>query len=99
MRRSRESLRGTWIPIDPGKLVGCFRHEPLQSVALPELASAGISGIVGELRRDQHGIDPGFGNLLGQQLTVPYVALKRCAVTMEEHHDDRRLAHVESRWH
>ncbi len=77
-------------------MLGRFRQEALESAALPELAGAGIGSVIGELRRNEHGIHAGFGYLLGQELTVAHVARKRCAMAVEEHHDNAGPAHVET---
>ena len=70
-------------------------HEALEAAGLPELAGGGVGGIDRHLRRKQHGVDAGVGDLLRHQLAVAHVALQRRAVAVEEHHDHAGLLHVE----
>ena len=74
---------------------GRFIHEALEAIRLPEFAGAGIGGVDRQLRRQQHGIDAGLGNLLRHHLPVAHVTLQRRAVAVEEHHDHAGLPGVE----
>ena len=75
---------------------GRFIHEPLEAAGLPEFAGAGIRRVDRELRRQQHGVDAGFRDLLWHQLPVAHVAFEGGAIAVEEHHDHAGLAGVES---
>ena len=76
-------------------MIGRLRHEALEAARLPEFAGAGIGGVDGKLRRQQHGVDAGIRNLLRHQLAVAHVAFQRRAIAVEEHHDDAGLGGVE----
>ena len=87
------------IAIEAGEMSGRFIHEALEAVRLPEFSGAGIGGVDRELRRQQHGIDAGIGDLLRHHLAVAHVAFERGAVAVEEHHDHAGFSGVEMLGH
>ena len=66
-----------------------FIEEALETVWLPELASARIGGINGKLWRDQHRVHAGGRNLRRHLLAVAYVLGEIGAVAVKKHDHDR----------
>jgi hypothetical protein len=84
------------LAVEAGEIVSRLGHKALEAARLPELAGAGVGGVDRHLRREQHRVDTRLRNLLRDQLAVAHVALQRRAIAMEEHHDDARLAQLET---
>jgi hypothetical protein len=95
-RRSFEYRLRAGVAMQAGELARRFAHELREHARLPEPAGAGVRGIHGELWRHQHRVEAGLDDLPRHLLAVAHVARQRRAIAVEEHHDHRRLAEVET---
>ena len=84
------------IAVKLGQAVTGFAQELGEHARLPEPAGAGIEGVHRELRRHQHRVEPGFGDLPRHRLAIAHVAFERRFVAVEEHDHERRPAGIKS---
>ena len=95
-RRVVERAAGAGVAVKLGQAVAGFAHELGEYARLPEPAGAGIEGVHRELRRHQHRVEPGFGDLPRHRLAIAHVAFERRFVAVEEHDHERGPAGIKS---
>ena len=83
-RRAVERATRARVAVKLGQAFAGLAHELREHARLPEPAGAGIERVHRELRRHQHGIEPGFGDLARHRLAIAHVARQRCFVAVEE---------------
>jgi selenocysteine lyase/cysteine desulfurase len=95
-RRVVERAAGAGIAVKVGQAVTGFAQELGEHTRLPEPSGAGIEGVHRELRRHEHRVEPGFGDLPRHRLAIAHVAFERRFVAVEEHDHERRAAGIKS---
>ena len=94
-RRGMKRPARAGIAVELGQPLAGFTQKLREHARLPETAGAGIERVHGELRRHQHRIEAGFGDLSRHRLAIAHIAGERRFVAVEEHDYERGPARIE----